>query len=72
VALPKKLEAGNYALEILLGGLEVPSPAILVEPCTNTIAYDLGILQAAGNTIWLEELAYTLTNPSESIELPVV
>ena len=51
VTLPKKLEAGNYALEILLGSFEVPSPAIVVEPCTNTIAYGLGILPAAGNTI---------------------
>jgi len=28
VTLPKKLETGPYALEVLLGGLEVPSPAI--------------------------------------------
>jgi len=53
VALPKKLKAGDYDLDILLKSLETPSPAILVKPCTNTIAFNLGILPGAGNTVWL-------------------
>ena len=50
VTLPKKLQAGNYDLRILLRGADAPSSVILVRPCTNTIAFDLGILPAAGNT----------------------
>ena len=51
VTLAKLLEAGDYDLKILLKSLEVPSPAILVKPCTNTIAFDLGILPGAGKTV---------------------
>ena len=39
VSLPKKLKAGDYDLKILLKGAKTPSPAILVKPCTNTIAF---------------------------------
>ena len=39
VSLPKNLKAGDYNLKILLRGTETPSPAILVKPCTNTIAF---------------------------------
>ena len=67
VTLAKLLEAGDYDLKILLRGLEVPFPAILVKPCTNTIAFDLGILPGAGKTVQLLALNYTIGFISEYI-----
>ena len=40
MTLAKLLTAGDYTLEILLGGLEVPSPSIIVKPCSNIVAFD--------------------------------
>ena len=53
VTLPKHLKPGDFSLKIMLKSLEVPSPAILVKPCTNTIAYEMGILPGAGETVRL-------------------
>ena len=39
VTLPRNLKVGVFSLKILIRSLEVPSPAILVKPCTNTIAF---------------------------------
>ena len=51
VSLQKKLKSGDFSLKILFKSLEVPSPAILVLQCTNTIAFDAGILPGAGKKV---------------------
>lgn len=74
VALSKTQVAGDYNLDVLLGsgGLEVPTPAILIKPCTNTIAVGLGRVAAMGRINQLDTLEYTISDEQEIIELPEV
>ena len=53
VSLQKKLKPGEFSLKILFKSLEVPSPAILVLRCSNTIAFNAGILPGAGEKVQL-------------------
>lgn len=64
--------AGDYDLEVLLGGLEVPSLPIEIMPCTNTIAVELGLVAPRGIVNYLDTLDYTIRDDLVTIELPNV
>lgn len=72
VALPKTLEAGDFSLDVLLGGLAMVTPAIVIEPCINLEAVERGLLPDSTNVIEIDTVEYIIGDAESIIELPIV
>ena len=57
---PLTTEPGRFNLNLMLGGLQVPTPTLKVEACTNANAYDSELVTKDGNLVTLETLEYTI------------
>ena len=57
---PLTTEPGMFSLNLMLGGLEVPTPILEIEACTNTNAYESELVTKDGNIVTLETLEYTI------------
>lgn len=67
VELDKMQVAGDYNLDVLLGGLGVPTPQIEIRPCTNFFAIEAGLVPPQGSVNQLDTLDYTIKDDQATI-----
>lgn len=71
VDLPKTLESTFYDLEITMAGLPVEgTPVIGIRPCSNKLAYDLGMIGEVDKVVILDSIDYTIAEDVQTIGLP--
>ena len=60
---------GIYDFALYLGGKQVVTPLVDVQPCSNAFAAELGLLAPAGATFTIDPLTYLIGAEQESIDL---
>lgn len=70
--VPKRQPDGVYDYNVVLNGLVVPTPQVLIRPCTNTLALSMGQVAAPDN--WFDKGVwdYIIGEAMQIVDLPTV